>query len=154
MRVTILFALAVLAACGIDEKKGSPLGNASSNAAEAPAVSPAEAAANATVAAPPPSEVNMPTFAPQYPGSTTTAVVGAPAGGNETHEVRLATKDDAAKIFDFYRDRFTAAGLRKTSEFLSGGTGMMSAIGKGRKAAIAITKEGDHNVIIVTFSGQ
>ena len=54
----------------------------------------------------------------------------------------------------FYRDRFTAAGLRKTSGFLSGGSGMMSGIGKSRKASIANTREQDHQMIIVTYSGK
>jgi hypothetical protein len=44
--------------------------------------------------------------------------------------------------------------MKKTSEFISGGTAMMSAIGKDRQASIAITKETGHNAVIVTYSGE
>lgn len=95
----------------------------------------------------------MPSFAPQYPGSTIKSATRS-LGGGGAHEVRLMTKDDTAKIFDFYRDRFAAAGLQKTAEFQSGGSGMMASAGKGRRASIAITREEDHNIVIVTFSGD
>ena len=54
----------------------------------------------------------------------------------------------------FYRDKFMAGGLKKTSDFQSGGTGVLSAAAKDRKAAIAITTSGTMNRVIVTYSGD
>jgi hypothetical protein len=47
-------------------------------------------------------------------------------GGEPNHEMRLTTTDDAATVAAFYRERFAAAGMQKTSDFLSGRTAMMS----------------------------
>lgn len=153
MRFTLgILGLAMLTACSFLGKKDDAPANAAENAAAFP-VPQAAPSANAAVEGVEPDEVSMPSFAPQYPGSTIKSVV-RPGGGGGTHEVRLITKDDAAKIFDFYRDRFAAAGLRKTAEFQSGGTGMLASAGNGRKASIAIAREGDDNMVIVTFSGK
>ena len=153
MRFLILVGLAALAACGSDEKKDPT--NAVANPGSEDHTEEADQPAVSVPAAPiTPVDFTMPTFAPQYPGSTLQAVNSATAGGMSNHEVRLITTDDADRIIAFYREKFTAAGLRKTSEFLSGGSGMMSAIGKGRKASIAITKEQGHNAVIVTYSGS
>ena len=150
MRGYCLPTLMLLAACG-SQNPGAPTNAASPPdmevATDLPAVSP-------QAPAEPPRDVSMPDFAPRYPGSTLVAVASANVGGAQNHEVRLTTLDDAASIMDFYRSSFAAAGLRKTSDFLSGGSGMMSGIGKGRKASIAITREADHQAIIVTYSGD
>ncbi|NWK97639.1 hypothetical protein DM806_18655 [Sphingobium lactosutens] len=151
MRFFILPGLMILAACGSGTPNRStdaaPASNSVAGTGEAAKPVP-EAVDTASVE---PIDVTMPDFAPRYPGSTVAVVV--PAAGGGSHEVRLTTQDDADAVMLFYRDRFAAAGLRKTSDFVSGGTGMMSAIGKGRKAAIAIARERDHNVIIITYSG-
>ncbi|WP_150295382.1 hypothetical protein [Sphingobium estronivorans] len=154
MRFIILLGLAALTACGSVERKEDPASLPADNSNDDMMALPTEPDRNVARETPAPSDVSMPAFAPQYPGSTIKAAINANAGSDVTHEVRLATKDDAGAIFEFYRGHFTAAGLRKTSEFQSGGTGMMSAVGKGRKASIAITREQDHNIIIVTFSGD
>jgi len=96
----------------------------------------------------------MPDFAPQYPGSTLVSVDSAETGNRRTHEVQLTTVDNAAVIMTFYRERFAAGGLRNTSDFLSGESGMMSATGEGRRASIAIAREHDRQSIIVTYSGD
>ena len=150
MRRYYLLALMILAACGAKERDAQ-----SNRVSPAEPQMPTETATNSEPApAEPPADFKMPDFAPQYPGSSLVAVSSAQLGRNQNHEVRLTTTDDAAKIMDFYRERFSAAGLRKTSDFLSGGSGMMSGIGKDRKASIAITKEQDHQMVIVTYSGQ
>jgi hypothetical protein len=153
MRVLILPVLMLLATCGSEPRNESTGGEAAPDlgANTAEALHPAPAATGA--ASPPPRDIALPEFAPRYPGSTLAAVVPAATEGG-SHEVRLTTSDAADAVMVFYRDRFAAAGLRKTSDFLSGGTGMMSAIGAGRKAAIAITKEADHTAIILTYSGK
>ena len=153
MRMLMLAGLAALAACGSGENREPSNGIAASNEAEQKASSDT-AASPAPAAAVTPVDITMPQFAPQYPGSTIQSVNSATVGGGDSHEVRLLTTDDADRIFAFYRDRFAAAGLRKTSEFMSGGTGMMSATGKGRNASIAIAREQGRSVIIVTYSGE
>ena len=146
MRYFILLGLA-LAACGSGENK-SP----ESKGNEDTLLSPQEPAPPSPVLTAPPTNIAMPEFAPQYPGSTIKAVNSSP-GGRDVHEVTLETPDDAATIMTFYREKFLAGGMKKTSDFLSGGTGVLSAAGKDRKASIAISKDGARNVIIVTFSG-
>ena len=155
MRFFILLALVALVACKAENKKASVAApnNLSGGSAEAPA--PSQATVSPAPAQPPvPENVTMPEFAPQYPGSTIRAVNVSSAGADAAHEVTFATTDDAAKIMAFYREKFIGAGLQKTSDFLSGGTGMMSAAGKGKRAAVAIAKERDHNAVIVTYSGE
>lgn len=153
MRFFMLLATAALVACGSGHEKAPEKSDAAAIGNEAPSVALNETPPTSTSAPPEILNVTMPDFAPQYPGSIITAV-NKSQSDDGTHEVTLRTQDDAAKIVDFYREKFTAAGLRKTSEFLSGGTGMMSAVGKGRKASIAIAKEDDHRAVIVTFSGD
>lgn len=153
MRFFILFGLAALAACGSDHKNPSEDSTTTSSGNEEPTSPASEAQPPSKVEPPVPINVTMPDFAPQYPGSTIKAV-NKSHSGEEIHEVTLATQDDAVKIVDFYREKFTAAGLQKTSEFLSGGTGMMSAAGQGKKASIAITNKDGYNAIVVTFSGK
>ncbi|WP_426387643.1 hypothetical protein [Sphingobium sp. R-21] len=154
MRMLMLAGLAALAACGSRENREPSNGIAAGNEAEQKASSDTAVSLPAPAVAVTPVDITMPQFAPQYPGSTIQSVNSATAGGGDSHEVRLLTNDDADRIFAFYRDSFAAAGLRKTSEFMSGGTGMMSATGKGRNASIAIARDQGRSVIIVTYSGE
>jgi hypothetical protein len=152
VRCLLLIGFAILASCGSGDKKREAATPSPSNALETPQDAPAVTTPSPASQTPPPADFRMPDFAPLYPGATIQSLNSAVDRSN--NEVRLATTDDAAKVVAFYRDRFAAAGMKKTSEFISGGTAMMSAIGKGRQASIAITKEADHNAVIVTYSGE
>lgn len=152
MHFFILLGLLVLAACEAGDNDVTPVDGPETSEdggtlvpPEQPASQPSDAAAVPTIA--------MPEFAPQYPGSTIKAV-NSSHGGRQVHEVTLATHDDAGKIMDFYRDKFLAGGLKKTSDFQSGGTGVLSAAAKDRRASVAISKEGSQNLVIVTFSDR
>lgn len=79
--------------------------------------------------------------------------VNSSASARNVHEVTLETRDDASSIMAFYRNKFSAAGLKKTSDFQSGSTGVLSAAAKGKTASIAITTRGTINLVIVTYSG-
>jgi hypothetical protein len=149
----MLVGLVALAACGSDEKK-DPTNAVANPKSEEHAEEADQPVASVPAAPITPFDFTMPAFAPHYPGSTLQAANSATAGGMSNHEVRLITTNGADRIIALYREKFTAAGMRKTSEFLSGGSGIMSAIGKGRKASIAITKEQGHNAVIVTYSGS
>lgn len=154
MRFFMLIGFVILTSCGSEDKKSQLAGPATSNAVESskpPSVNPAISPQRPT---PPPANFAMPDFAPQYPGAKIQSVNSGETANGSNHEVTLLTGDDAAKVVDFYRGRFAAAGLRMTSDFMSGGTAMMSAIGKGRQASVAITKEQGHNAVIVTYSGE
>ncbi|UZW57984.1 hypothetical protein NUH86_22130 (plasmid) [Sphingobium sp. JS3065] len=152
MRFFMLPGLAMLAACNPDDVKPSVANNAAGN--EEPSAQAArERAVPALPAATAPPTIAMPAFAPQYPASVITAV-NSSASGRNVHEVTLETRDDASSIMAFYRDKFSAGGLKKTSDFQSGGTGVLSAAAKDRKAAIAITTSGMRNRVIVTYSGD
>ena len=153
MRVFILLGCATLAACGPGHDKAREGSNVSTVGDETPPVAAGETRPPLPSQPPAPISVTMPDFAPQYPGSTVGAVNNSPSGDG-AHEVTLKTQDNAARIADFCRAKFAAAGLEKTSDFLSGGTGVIAAAGKGRRASIAIAKEDDHNAVIVTFSGE
>ena len=153
MRFFMLAVCGILAACDSGEKKSQPETHiAGSNMVQDE--TPISNAAASRPPAPAATDVTMPDFAPRYPGSTIEGVNSDAASGGNTQEVRLSTTDDADKIVAYYRERFAAAGLQKTSEFLSGGTGMLSAMGKGRTASIAITNEKGRKAIIVTYSGE
>ncbi len=155
MRPFILLGLAVLAACQSEEKNAAAGTDAAANAMAGDATRAASnAAAEREAVDAAVQNVQMPAFAPQYPGSTIKNATASRSGGREIHTVTLATTDNAAKIVDFYRERFNSAGMKKAAEFISGGTGMMSAAGNGRKGSIAISKEADHTAVIVTYSGD
>ncbi|MFB9047176.1 hypothetical protein ACFFV8_00395 [Sphingobium indicum] len=150
MRSFILLGLLALAACEAGDNDVTPVDGPTTSKEggnllppEQPALQPSDAATVPTIV--------MPEFAPQYPGSTMKAV-NSSNGGRQVHEVTLTTHDDAGKIMKFYRDKFLAAGLKKTSDFQSGGTGVLSAAARDRRASIAISKEGSQNLVIVTFS--
>lgn len=152
MRLFLMLGLATLAACNMGEKNApEPSNAADSNDQSAPST-PVDHAPPPPEAATVPN-ITMPPFAPRYPGSTIKAVNSSSTGQN-VHEVTLETQDDAASIMTFYRDKFLAGGLTKTSDFQSGGTGVLSAASKNRKAAIAITKNSGSNSVIVTYSGD
>ncbi|WP_257558238.1 hypothetical protein [Sphingobium sp. CFD-2] len=148
----MLLGLAALIACDARDNRIAPSDNGPGHEDEASSLL-SDERAPAAPDAPATGDIAMPAFAPQYPGSTITAVNSSAAGRN-LHEVRLETQDDAARIMDFYRDKFSAGGLRKTSDFQSGGTGVLSAAAKNRKASIAIVKEGTKNSIVLTYSGD
>ncbi|ANI79897.1 MULTISPECIES: hypothetical protein [Sphingobium] len=152
MRFLLLIGLTILASCGSGDKKQDTATPSLTNQVETPQAAPALPISSPASQTPPPADFKMPDFAPLYPGAKIQSLNSASDDSN--HEVRLLTTDDAAKVVAFYRDRFAAAGMKKTSEFLSGGTAMMSAIGKDRQASIAITKETGHNAVIVTYSGE
>lgn len=152
MRFFMLPGLAMLAACNPDSVKPPVANNAVGNDEPSAHVARNAPVSSSPVAATPPS-VAMPEFAPQYPGSMIKAV-NSSASGRNVHEVTLETRDDASSIMAFYRDRFLAGGLKKTSDFQSGGTGILSAAAKDRRASIAITKSGALNLVIVTYSGD
>jgi hypothetical protein len=150
MRGCYLPILFLLAGCG-SEKQAAPSNNAGPHDEPVSVQVPSRIAPELTA---PPSDFEMPDFAPRYPGSVLVSLNSADAGTTRNNEVRLTTTDDAAAIMAFYRERFAAGGMRKTSDFLSGGSGMMSATGKGRKASVAIARERDHQAIILTYSGK
>lgn len=152
MRFFMLPGLAVLAACNPDSVKPPVANNAVGSEELSTHVARNEPASTSPAAATPPT-VAMPEFAPQYPGSMIKAV-NSSASARNVHEVTLETRDDALSIMAFYRDRFLAGGLKKTSDFQSGGTGVLSAAAKDRQASIAITKNGALNLVIVTYSGE
>ncbi|AMK26245.1 hypothetical protein [Sphingobium sp. TKS] len=151
MRLLILPLLAGLASCGSGGNDvAHSLGEGQRN--ETAALVPEEPVPARPEPETPVSGASMPEFAPQYPGSIIKSVSTAQSG-SDLHEVSLETSDDAAAIMAFYREKFLAGGLRKTADFMSGGTGMLSAAARDKKASIAISKNGARNVIIVTFSG-
>lgn len=152
MRLVLMLGLAALGACNLGENKTPQSNSVGSNEDQASPSTPDESGPSSPQNMEVPS-IAMPEFAPQYPGSTIRSVNSSQAVQN-VHEVTLETSDDAPTIMDFYRDKFSAAGLQKTSDFQSGGTGMLSAVAKKRKASIAITKSGAINLIIVTYSGD
>ncbi|WP_323810865.1 hypothetical protein [Sphingobium baderi] len=144
MRLLILASLAGLASCGSD---GNDTAQTLGKEQPAPV---AQTVPDQSVPLP---SVSMPQFAPQYPGSVIKSVSSAHSG-SDLYDITLETSDDAASIMAFYRAKFLAGGLRKTADFASGGTGMLSAAARGKRASIAISKKnGARNVIIVTFSG-
>ena len=148
MRRCYLPALMMLAACGTKDRDAP-----SNNAARAPEMATEQPTEAALQPSPPPADFEMPDFAPRYPGSILVSVNSANVGGAQNHEVRLTTSDGAEKVMAFYREKFAAARLRKTSDFFSAGSGMMSGIGKDRKASIVIGREEAHQMVIVTYSG-
>lgn len=152
MRFFMMLGLAMLTACDAGENKLPQSDSGTGNESQATPLAPEEPKpAPAEPQAIP--DITMPEFAPQYPGSKISAVNSSAAGRN-VHEVTLETQDDAASIMAFYREKFSAGGLKKTSDFQSGGTGVLSAAAKDRKASIAITKSGASNSVIVTYSGD
>ena len=153
MRFFFLLGCAMLTACGSNHDKARDDGKVAAPGKDMPSVAADEPRSPAPYQPPAPVDIRMPDFAPQYPGSVISAVNNAQSSDG-AHEVTLKTQDDAAKIADFYRTKFAAAGLEKTSDFLSGGTGVIAAAGKGRRASIAIAKENDHLAVIVTYSGE
>lgn len=152
MHLCLMLGLATLAACGSGERKVAQPQEAADIKRPVASETRVDGAPTPPGAAAVP-DITMPPFAPQYPGSKIRAVNSSPSGQN-VHEVTLETRDDAASIMAFYRNKFLAAGLIKTSDFQSGGTGMLSAADKKRKAAIAITSTGANNSVIVTYSGD
>jgi hypothetical protein len=152
MRFSIILGLATMAACDAGENKVAQSDGGAGNESHAAPLAP-EKPKPAPVEPQAILDITMPEFAPQYPGSTIRAVNSSAAQRN-VHEVTLETQDDAASIMAFYREKFSAGGLKKTSDFQSGGTGVLSAAAKNRKASIAITKGSASNSVIVTYSGE
>jgi len=151
MRFFALAALAMLAACNPDSGEPPVADNAVGDQEQPAAHAARGEPVSSSPAATAPTTIVMPEFAPQYPASVIKAV-NSSASTRNVHEVRLETRDDASSIMAFYRDRFSAAGLKKTSDFQSGSTGVLSAAARGKTASIAITTRGAMNLVIVTYS--
>jgi adenylosuccinate synthase len=83
---------------------------------------------------------------------------GAQAIGTTGRGIGPAYEDKVARralrVEDLlYRERFAAGGMRKTSDFRSGGSGMMSATGKGRKASVARPDRTSEMVFMCRWNG-
>jgi len=154
MRALVLmgFCLA-LAACGSREESAT-IGGATftSNEGDGTATITTDKGTLSTVDGAAAANVQMPSFAPKYPGSTILSAVKTETDERTNHMVSIETGDSVDKVVAFYEKAFKDAGMTISSRMMAEDGGLMAAEGDGRKASIAVSFEDGKTSVVVNFS--
>lgn len=154
MRAVAALALLVLGACGPVEESTTIGGTTFSNEGadgtatisnERGSISASDGAAAANT--------EFPAFAPQYPGSTVESALVTNTASGERTMATLVTDDEMAKVVEFYRDKFTEAGLEIGTAYTVDDSAMLSAEGGGKKASVTGGKQDGRTSFALSFSG-
>ena len=155
MRALIVLAPLVLAACGSAEESTTIGGTTfAQNEAEGTATISNERGSITSLEGSSAESTQFPEFAPRYPGSAIESALVTNSERGERTVVMLNTNDDIGKVMDFYRDRFTSAGLEIGMNVTAEDTGMISAEGDGKKASVTGSKQDGKTVFSVSFRGS
>lgn len=155
MRVWVVLTVAALAACNSGEESTTIGGTTfSGNEAQGTATIANERGSITALEGAAAADIQFPDFAPQYPGSQVdSALVSDTERGKRTNVV-LATDDPVERVAEFYRDKFTSAGLAIGTSFASADGMMLTAEEGGRKASAAGGVQDGKTTFTLTFSGD
>lgn len=155
MRAMVVLTLLVLGACGPVEESTTIGGTTfTKNDTDDTATISNERGSISALDGDAAANTEFPAFAPQYPGSTVeSALITNTASGERTVAV-LATDDEIASVVEFYRDKFTAAGLEIGTAYNVDDSAMLSAEGAGKKASVMGGKQDGKTTFNLSFSGD
>ena len=154
MRALILIGCLALAACGSGEESTTIGGTTyASNEREGTASITTDKGTISTVDGAAAANVDMPAFAPRYPGSTIVSAIQSQTAERTSHMVNIETSDSVDKVAAFYEKAFADAGLSVTSRMMTAEGGLMGAEGAGKKASIAVSVDEGKTMAVVSYSG-
>ncbi len=94
---------------------------------------------------------------PRYPGATRTLYIkGEPISGNISISISYETKDDAAKVVSWYKEKMAGLGWSVTMTVAGTDGGEMITYGKNNNettATVNVTKSSDKTDIGVMYNG-
>ncbi|MET4896782.1 hypothetical protein RN629_06345 [Sphingomonadaceae bacterium jetA1] len=153
MRCAVLASAVLLAACGSSEKSATIGGSTfSTDESKGTASITTDKGTIRTAEGEAAAKVEMPAYAPRYPGATVTGVIETDAEGSKHKMVTLSTPDAIGKVADFYKASLTKAGWKIPASFISGDGGMLSGQKDGKEVSIAISRDEDAKTnLVVTF---
>lgn len=102
---------------------------------------------------------NLPSWLPAYPGATIQGTLDTTNDEGRSAAFTVSTKDDPAKVLDYYESQFKGAGLKaeKTTTTTNGQTGgtvsAKSDDGK-REASVLVSSTGDGTQALVSFTDK
>ncbi len=97
----------------------------------------------------------QPAFAPEYPGGITETSIAANETGKRGGVYAFNTADGADKVFEFYRGRAEAAGLKTQTNIEAGGARIYGAQGPaGDISVTAAPQDQGRTHVQVTWSTQ
>jgi hypothetical protein len=144
MRHFIIAAAVLLTACGSSEKSTTVGGTTfASDDSKGTASITTEKGTIRTAEGDAAARVVMPSYAPLYPGATSTSVIETESEGRKTKMVTLSTPDAIGKVIDFYKGTLAKSGWKVPSSFLSEDGGMMSGEKDGKTVSIAVSRGDD-----------
>lgn len=154
MRGLLVLTLVLLGACGSEEKSTTIDGTTyTRNEAEGTATVSNEEATVSVAEGAAAAKTEFPDFAPQYPGATVeSSMVTQTKEGKRTMLV-ITTKDDLTRVMDFYRNSFTAAGMKISMAHSAEDSAMLAAEGDGKNALLAGGRENGKTSFSLSFSG-
>ncbi|MEN3746935.1 hypothetical protein TPR58_07135 [Sphingomonas sp. HF-S3] len=153
MRFILLVSALALAGCGSSEETTTIAGTTySSNDKEGTASIKSSDGEVSVVDGAAANKVEMPAFAPRYPGSTITGVIETKKAGHVSTMVNLRSADAPAAVATFYRDSFTKNGMKMTSDLPAEEGAMLTAEGKGNKVTVVVSQEDGSTLATISHS--
>lgn len=154
MRVLLMAASLALTACGSGEESTTIAGTTYTTERDGTATISNERGSISATEGEAAAKTPMPAFAPKYPGSSIEGALVSEREGVSRTIITFATSDEARMVADFYRDKFTDAGLTIQSDLLVEGAAMISAEGKGKKANLTIGPDENQTKGSLSFSEE
>lgn len=101
----------------------------------------------------------LPSWVPQYPGSTPTGTFAAKSAGEEGVDggsFSYSTSDDATKVTDFYQQQAKTSGLKVASSTVTPAGGMLALADQVEKRSmmVILTGGGGSTNVSVTYSSK
>ena len=102
--------------------------------------------------------VKVPTWIPDYPGSTPQAAYSAQAKDGDSGMFAFKTKDAADKVARFYEEGFKSSGMKTTSTISNAGSGTVGGMisgedeSKRHSATVLIGAESGETTVTVNFT--
>lgn len=154
LRVLVVAGALALTACGSDEESTTIAGTTYTTEGDGTATISNERGSISATDGEAAANTPMPAFAPKYPGSSIESALVTQRDGVSRTIVTFATPDDAKKVAEFYRGKFTGAGMTIKSDLVVEGAAMLSAEADGRKAHLTIGPDDNQSKGSVSFSEE
>lgn len=156
MRKFLALALLALAACGSSEEK-TTIGDVTLSNDEQAGISVIETATGSmkVVEGPEADKLEMPAFAPKYPGSIVeSAIISTSAEKGTTTTVNFSTKDSLAQIAEYYEKQFEAQGLKLGMKMVTEESIMVKGEADGKRASVIASIVDGKLGGVLSYSGQ
>jgi major membrane immunogen (membrane-anchored lipoprotein) len=153
MRLLMLASLVALSGCGSSEESTTVAGTTySSNEKEGTASIKSSDGEVSVVDGAAANKVELPAYAPRYPGATITGIIESKKDGHKSTMVNMESKDQPGAVVKFYREILAKNGMKLKSDLPTDQGGMIAGEGNGKKVAAMIARDEASTGITLSYS--